>query len=176
VLMSRDQDGTFYIEDVRRGRWRPAERDNRILRTAKLDGYNVQIVLEQEPGSAGKSVTDYLGRRLAGHMITADRPTGSKEVRAQPLAGQCGIGNVCLVQGEWNAAYLDELCIFPNGRYDDQVDASSGAFARLTRFGLAFTPPTALRIPPRERRLFGAPFDHAAARAVRSRHRQTDRS
>jgi predicted phage terminase large subunit-like protein len=175
VLMSRDQEGTFYIEDVRRGRWSPAERDDRILRTAKLDGHGVQIVLEQEPGSAGKSVTDYLGRRLAGHIIAADRPTGSKEVRAQPLAGQCGIGNVCLVQGEWNAAYLDELCIFPNGRYDDQVDASSGAFARLTRFAVAFSPPTAIYIEPRQRLLYGAPFNHAAARAMRYRHRHTDR-
>jgi hypothetical protein len=86
------------------------------------------------------------------------------------------IGNVCLVQGEWNAAYLAELCIFPNGRYDDQVDASSGAFARLTRFAVAFSPPTAIYIEPRDRGLFGAPFNHAAARAMRYRHRQTDRS
>jgi phage terminase large subunit-like protein len=59
------------------------------------------------------------------------RPTGSKEVRAQPFAGQWGISNVCLVQGLWNKAYFDEPCLFPNGRNDDQVDASSGAFARL---------------------------------------------
>jgi phage terminase large subunit-like protein len=69
VLMSRDQEGTFYIEDVRRGRWSPAERDDRILRTAKLDGYGVQIVLEQEPGSAGKSVTDYLGKPFSRHTL-----------------------------------------------------------------------------------------------------------
>ena len=61
------------------------------------------------------------------------------------------IGNVCLVQGEWNAAYLDELCIFPNGRFDDQVDASSGAFAQLTRVAHNFTPPTFLHVEPRSR-------------------------
>jgi phage terminase large subunit-like protein len=136
----------------------------------------VQIVLEQEPGSAGKSVTDYLGRRLAGYIIAADRPTGSKEVRAQPLAGQCGIGNVCLVQSAWNAAYLDELCVFPNGRYDDQVDASSGAFARLARVAHGYTPPTFLHVEPRSRLLFGTPLSHSAARAMRFRHRQADRS
>jgi phage terminase large subunit-like protein len=41
------------------------------------------------------------------------------------------VGNVRLVGGAWNSAYLDELCAFPEGPHDDQVDASSGAFAKL---------------------------------------------
>ena len=40
-------------------------------------------------------------------------------------------GNVSLVRAAWNAQYLDELCNFPTGKYDDQVDASSCAFNSL---------------------------------------------
>jgi len=166
VLMSRSQDGSFCVEDVRRGRWAPTQRDAVILRTAEIDGPGVQIILEQEPGSAGKSVTAYLARRLAGFSVAFDRPTGAKEVRAQPFASQCGISNVTLVAADWNAMYLDELSVFPNGRYDDQVDASSGAFTRLTRYPEQFVPPTSLRLPrvPPIRR--GIPFEpHVGRRA-----------
>jgi phage terminase large subunit-like protein len=33
-----------------------------------------------------------------------------------------------MVAGDWNAAYREELRAFPNGKYADQVDASSRAF------------------------------------------------
>ena len=36
-----------------------------------------------------------------------------------------------LVRGPWTQAYLDELATFPNGRHDDQVDASATAFADI---------------------------------------------
>ena len=147
VLMSRSREGTFYVEDVRRGRWDPSQRDDVILQTAKIDGHDVQIVLEQEPGSAGKSVTVYLARRLAGYNVASDRPTGTKEVRAQPFASQCGIHNVVLLAADWNQGYLDELSMFPNGRYDDQVDASCGAFIRLARYPENATPPKFIDYP-----------------------------
>ena len=135
VLMCRQADGRFCIEDVKRGRWRPAERDAMIRRTAEADGHEVQIVFEEEPGSAGKSVSSYLIRSLAGFNVHAEKPTGAKEVRAQPFAAQCEANNVGLVKADWNHPYLDELSVFPNGRHDDQVDASSGAFNRLIPFG-----------------------------------------
>jgi len=31
----------------------------------------------------------------------------------------------------WVDAYLDELCAFPNGRYDDQVDQTTQALIRI---------------------------------------------
>jgi len=158
VLMSRSVDGTFYVEDVRRGRWNPTQRDAMIQQTAKTDGHNVEVVLEQEPGSAGKSVVEYLVRKLAGFMVFSDRPTGAKEVRAQPFASQCGIENVVLVAGGWNEAYISELCVFPNGCNDDQVDASSGAFTRLVRYATNFAAPTSLRVV-RDPRPYGVVFN-----------------
>jgi predicted phage terminase large subunit-like protein len=66
---------------------------------------------------------------LAGHRCYADKVTGSKEIRAEPLAAQVQGCNVCLVAGDWHYAILDECESFPNGKYKDQVDAASRAFA-----------------------------------------------
>jgi predicted phage terminase large subunit-like protein len=68
---------------------------------------------------------------LAGYSVKTEPSTGSKEVRADPFAAQAEAGNVKLKNGPWNTAYLDELMSFPNGKHDDQVDSSSGAFNKL---------------------------------------------
>ena len=70
-------------------------------------------------------------RSLAGFAVRAEHPTGSKALRAEPYAAQAEAGNVVLLEAAWNGTYLDELCSFPYGKNDDQVDASSGAFNRL---------------------------------------------
>jgi len=46
-----------------------------------------------------------------------------------PLASQAEAGNVYLINGAWNEDFLDEIEIFPDGNFDDQVDSSSGAFS-----------------------------------------------
>src|SRR5262249_54039895 len=86
-----------------------------------------------DPGSAGKEVAEDKVKMLAGFPVHAERVTGDKAVRAEPFAAQAEAGNVRLVRGPWNAAYVDELTAFPNGANDDQVDGSSGAFNKLTR-------------------------------------------
>jgi predicted phage terminase large subunit-like protein len=70
---------------------------------------------------------------LAGHTVKADRPTGDKLTRWGPLAAQCEAGNVKLIKGPWNAAFLDELCAAPNGKHDDQIDAAALAFNKVAR-------------------------------------------
>jgi predicted phage terminase large subunit-like protein len=102
-----------------------------IKGTAETDGTGVLISLPQDPGQAGKvQAKDYVSM-LAGWTVKADPETGDKVTRAEPLSSQCEAGNVYLVQGSWNDAYLDELCLFPGGSFKDQVDATSGAFGRL---------------------------------------------
>lgn len=131
VKMARHEDGTFTVENVVRGQWSALERERVIKQTAELDGRDVPVWVEQEPGSGGKESAQATIRNLAGWTVRAERVTGDKLTRAQPLAAQCEARNVKLVRGDWNAAYLDELTMFPNGRHDDQVDATSGAFAKL---------------------------------------------
>lgn len=133
VLLACDGDGVYYVEHVVRGQWSALARERIIRQTAQSDGVGVPVWVEQEPGSGGKESAEATIRALAGWMVYADRVTGDKYTRAQPFAAQTQARNVKLVRGAWNAAYLDELTVFPNGRNDDQVDASSGAFGKLAR-------------------------------------------
>lgn len=131
LLMGRDPEGFVYVEHVERFRGSPHEVERAILATAEQDGRMVGVRLPQDPGQAGKSQSEYLIRKLAGYDARAERETGSKQVRATPFAAQCEAGNVRLVRGDWNEAFLAELETFPMAAHDDQVDAASGAFTAL---------------------------------------------
>lgn len=123
--------GQYFVEDVVRGRWGPKDGDDILLATTRMDGLDCEVCIEEEGGSAGKKVTASVMKLLAGFNVHAERSTGSKWARAKAFATQCEAGNVLLVRGEWNAAFLDELTAFDHGAHDDQVDAAAGAFNRL---------------------------------------------
>jgi len=131
VKVGKMTDGRFIVLDVIRGQWEALEREKIMKQTAKLDGFNTRIRIEQEPGSGGKESAQATIRNLAGHIIEAEKPTGDKEARAEPFAIQVNAGNVLLLKADWNKVYVEELKKFPAGKYKDQVDASSGAFNQL---------------------------------------------
>lgn len=132
VKMGVDKAGNWWVVDVIRGQWKATNREAVIKSTADLDGPDVDIYVEQEPGSGGKESAEWTIRSLAGYSAYADRPTGDKEARARPYAAQVGAGNVTLLRGPWLQAFLDEHKSFPRSAYKDQVDAAAGAFAKLT--------------------------------------------
>ena len=137
VKMVKKGNGTFIVVDVKRGQWASEEREAIIRQTADVDGTTVEIGIEQEPGSGGKESAEATIRRLAGFSCFADCPTGDKAFRADPLSVQVNNGNVLMLVADWNHKYIDELANFPFSTYKDQVDASSGAFNRLTRKKIA---------------------------------------
>jgi predicted phage terminase large subunit-like protein len=144
VLMARTHEGVYYVEDVVLGQWSSRERDLMVLQTAQLDRGRLQgqqpvVVFEKEGGSSGKDTAYAMARLLEGFPVHGDPPSNSKEVRAEPFSSQAEAGNVFLVEGAWNDAYLEELAMFPRGTYADQVDASSGAFNwlfKMSRSGI----------------------------------------
>ena len=119
--MSRTLDGRFTVEHVIRGQWASLAREKIIRDTAKADGPDVNIYVEQEPGSGGKESAENTIRGLAGYAVYADKVTGDKETRAEPYAAQVQGRNVYLLRDEWNKGYVDELDGFPEGRFSDQV-------------------------------------------------------
>ena len=121
LKMTRLPEGRFIVSDVRRLRGGPDEIEALIVNTAMQDGKAVKISLPQDPGQAGKQQVFYLTRKLWGFAVESSPETGAKETRAAPFASQVNVGNVCLVRGPWNAAYLDELAGFPSGIHDDQL-------------------------------------------------------
>lgn len=102
-----------------------------IVNTAASDPHGTIVSLPQDPGQAGKVQKRDFAAALAGYTFTIVPETGDKETRAMPFAAQCEAGNVYIVRGPWNDMLLDELCLFPGGKFKDIVDALSGAFGRL---------------------------------------------
>lgn len=138
VKISKDSEGIFYIEDVIRGQWDTAARDRTIRQTAELSGRSCKHIGEQEPGSGGKESAQNFIRLLSGFSVTTEPATSAKEVRADPFSSQVNAGNVRIVRGSWNKAYIDELRAFPHGKHDDQVDGSSLAFNKLNHRAATF--------------------------------------
>jgi len=135
VLMGQDPlTKLIYVLDVVRKRLTPGELERCLTSTAILDGKEVRIRIPQDPGGAGKFQAHHLAGLLQGYPVRVEREQVSKERRADPFASQCEQGMVKLVEGPWNKAFIEELCSFPNGGHDDQVDAASAAFRTLKRF------------------------------------------
>lgn len=130
--------GIFYVEDVKRDRWSPADVEKNLKNTASQDGLEVRVRMPQDPGAAGKSDAATKVKLLAGYEVKVVAPTGEKSVRAKPASAQAEAGNVKLVRGEWNDTFLDEVCSFPNAQHDDQVDAFADALNELA-LGSTFT-------------------------------------
>jgi predicted phage terminase large subunit-like protein len=136
LMLSLCDDGNFYVMDIVRGRWAPYERDRIIKQVAQLDGYNVKIRMEKEPGASGESLIDSMGRMLTGHNFRGIRSKDSKMARVNSIDGiasVAGVGRLRLRKGHWTREFIDELIMFPNAQHDDQVDALSGAYKALTQ-------------------------------------------
>jgi predicted phage terminase large subunit-like protein len=132
-LIAKTPEGFFYIEDVKRGQWSPKERNEQIRTIAEADRARYGVIptwIEKVPGLAVE-VIDNIVRYMAGFSVHTEMAKNDKVTRADPLASQCEAGNVKVVKGAWNVAFRSELTAFPNGANDDQVDAASGAFAKL---------------------------------------------
>lgn len=129
VKIGRGANKAYYIMDVKRERATPHNVELLLKSTSEQDGPQCLHALPQDPGQAGKSQKVTLTALLTGHNVRFSPETGSKIVRAVPLSAQCEGGNVYVVRGAWNDAYINEMASFPAGKYSDQVDASSRAFS-----------------------------------------------
>jgi predicted phage terminase large subunit-like protein len=141
VKMGRTPEGRYVIAHCERDRLSPAGVERIMRACAELDGKDCRISFPQDPGQAGKSQAQYFVKQLAGFKVRGTPESGDKETRAEPLSAQAEAGNVdILLTGDpardaWVEPFLDELCLFPNGQYADQVDAASRAFAALMNHG-----------------------------------------
>ena len=121
----------FVILDLVRFRGPPEDVEAAIVNTANQDKFPTKVGIPQDPGQAGVAQAKYLTGRLKGHSVTVSRETGSKHVRATPVASQVNVGNIAMVEAPWNRELLEELRYFPHGPKDDIVDALSRAFGLL---------------------------------------------
>jgi predicted phage terminase large subunit-like protein len=140
VLMARARSGIFYVIDVVRIQGSPLDVERLKAQTAKTDAEltakRAAILLQQEPGAAGKSFIDAQIRGpLSGYYVQVENPTGDKYTRALPMSSAAQAENIKLVSGRWNRDFLEELeQAGPVPRaydHDDQWDAGASAFNYL---------------------------------------------
>jgi len=140
ALVGMDRkNGVWYLADMVRVQLGPEKIENLIANTARIDGRKVAIVIEQDPGSAGKIVVDHYTRHvLQGFEVHGQRPTGAKAERARPWAAAANSGNLHVVSdpnspAPWLDPFFREVELFPTPMAnDDQVDSVSGAFNWLS--------------------------------------------
>lgn len=124
--------GKYYVLNVVRFRGTPNTVENKMREVAIADGITTTIVIEQDPGAAGKIVLEHYKKNvLAGFTVKDRRTTGDKETRAKPASGQAQAGNIIIVKAGWNWRFLEELVKFPYGVHDDQVDSFGTAMNAL---------------------------------------------
>ncbi|WP_271083496.1 phage terminase large subunit [Brevundimonas sp. NIBR11] len=132
-----DEEAGYYFTNSRTGQWSPAQLEAELKLTAAADTQEVTVRLPQDPGAAGKGYVQTLVNKLRGYAVKTAQPTGSKVTRATALATQAEAGNVFILttgdptRDAWIEPFIEELCSFPSGTHDDQVDAAADAFNEL---------------------------------------------
>lgn len=134
VRMGKDARNVIFIKDVSRFRGSPLVVESSIKNVATQDGLRIRVGIEQDPGQAGKAEAQTQIRNLLGFVAEVNTVRERKGLRAKPLSAQVQAGNVKLVRGPWNEAFIKEAGNFDGSDkcVSDQTDAASGAFHMLT--------------------------------------------
>lgn len=133
-MPGRPPDSLVYVLDMARGQWGAEKVNQRIASCAEQDGARVALRLPQDPGQAGKAQAEQDRIRFRKWSPVIVPVTGDKMSRAAGFADAVNRGNVILVRGAWNHAFLEELRKFREDEshaFDDQVDAVADAYNQL---------------------------------------------
>ena len=125
--------GNFYIVNVSRRQFSPGKLEKHVQAVATADGLDCPVRIEREPGSSGKAVIEHYQTNVLPAFQVSEMPaTAAKVVRAQPFLAAAEAGQVFLIKGDWNDAFIREFDAFPSSKHDDQIDTASGGFTWLT--------------------------------------------
>lgn len=146
LLLGRTPEGRFIIANALLVPEDEVGVERIIKAVASQDGRRVKIRLHQDPGSAGKCWGRYLVRRLEGYAAKAVLVSGSKVIRAEPVAAQARVGNVLILRDpedspdKWN----EHICSRSSARF--RTDSMTTGWMRsVTRSTSSRTK----RAPPR---------------------------
>ena len=137
VLVSKDNESVYNVEDVVTIRKRVHEVEKLIFETAYKDGFGTMISLPLDPGATAGAYCKDLSRKLSerGFIVKLTRPDKGKQQRFLPFGSVSEAGFVTVTRADWNDAYFKELeqMDFTNKTHDDMGDATSDAFFHLNR-------------------------------------------
>lgn len=127
----------LYILDLISGQFSSNETLHQFKKTAKKDGRNVHIKIEQEPGAGSKLLISRFRaeKDLKKFHIRADKVRLAKNVRSFDLEALAEDGKVYFLKAPWNIEVIDQLVSFTgkDGGVDDIVDTCTGSARHWTR-------------------------------------------
>jgi predicted phage terminase large subunit-like protein len=116
----------FYLLDVLRKKLGYPSLKRAVAEQHAL--FNPTVILIEDKASGTQLIQDLIEEGLS--KVTRFKPEGDKIMRLHAQTATIENGFVHLPrEAHWLADYLYELTLFPNGRYDDQVDSTSQALA-----------------------------------------------
>lgn len=132
----------FCIEHQIAGQWEWDDLLAAIANTARHDGAEVPVVLEQEPGSGGKNqvaaVASYFKTQedLKYHKVVGQdaKKVGDRVMAANHWFAVAAEGRFEIVRGSWNEKLLSQLDGFTQLLHDDRVTSVTGAFSYTNPF------------------------------------------
>lgn len=142
----------YIILGAYRKRCTASEGEDATAACAKSDGKSVTIVMQRTYGDEGLRLVDAYRRHVVpGYSVVGVQLRGLKEDRSGPFSAAAQQGRVLILEGPWVPEYLTECADFPNGRYDDQVDATSVGITHLGEGSRTQAGPTAPKKKARSR-------------------------
>jgi predicted phage terminase large subunit-like protein len=126
------KDGHVYLLDVFRKKMEYFALKQAIYAHAMMHRPGI-IVIEESP--AGIALIQQLrAENLTG--LRAEKPIKDKVVRIERHSARLEAGRMFVpADAVWLPDYLHEIAMFPNGKHDDQVDATSQALAYVWQLG-----------------------------------------
>lgn len=126
----------IYIADITRGKWNIPDVRNEIVSTARMDGKDVPVAIEQAQFALGiiQDLTQHDDFN-AFPLLKIGIGGKDKEQRSRGWRARLGNGEVYLLRAHWNDDFIDECLRFTNEKHntDDQIDSMSVAFEALFR-------------------------------------------
>ena len=136
LLTGWDGENIYFI-DLVSGKFSSSETLRRFKKTAKKDGKNVLIKIEQEPGAGSKLLINKFRyeKDLKKYRIRGDKVNMAKNVRSFDLEALAEDGKCIFVKAPWNIKLIDQLVAFTgaDGGEDDIVDTATGSAKHWTR-------------------------------------------
>jgi len=131
VRCAIDGQKNIYIADAYRARIEFPEQRRYVIERMTEEKDTVHCIESALHGQA--LVQDLLREtKLLRRVLRAIKADKDKVTRALVWSAKAEAGKIILVRGPWIEEFLEEVCSFPNGGHDDQVDAMSLAFRMMT--------------------------------------------
>jgi predicted phage terminase large subunit-like protein len=127
LKLGMDSDQHRYVMDVQRRQIDWGDLTEWMAQVMMADGADVAQGIEAKGYQSRAIQMLNADPRLHGYSIFGYEADKDKFTRALPAAAKAAAGMMHVLDRHWTAAFLDEVCAFPNAAHDDTVDALSGA-------------------------------------------------